>query len=609
MANIRNGFHSFITTELVDNILFQRNNFYYFLGKIDPWEDNDTVPDEAPDTEESDLATRDNILYIRKVNPTETSIVTKSFTWEIGTVYDQWDHTQEMKGKPFYCINSEYNVYKCLNNNNGAPSTTTPSLVGLAPFQTSDGYVWKYMYNVPSFKRSKFLSNALVPVQKALTDGFYNRGAVEQVVVVDGGINYTSSPQTFITVTPTNGGSGAILIPIVSSTPGADSITSVIIKNGGTGYTTAPTLVVSSNPEGTGRYGNPKAVLKAVVHLGVIVNVTIEDPGVDYLADTSTTITVVGDGTGAIFSPVVSNGSVVDVVVENPGQDYSFLELTVTGAGTGAKLRPVLSVSDFISDQASIEQSAEPGAIYAIKVTIPGNNYDGLTTVTIKGDGTGATAVPILQGGTIQKINIVTPGTGYTYVDVEIKNPNRDLPNTYLDAEAYAILPPPKGHGYDAVNELYGDTVAVYTQLKDDESLTTIGQDYRQYGILVNPQIIGTNKKASNDKYFIMFDINFNITDNIIEDTILTFNNVRYMVVKKSGLNVKLQQLSLTLKPVSNGDMFYYKADPNTKFTVTSVVSIPTVNKYSGDMLYVQNLEPFTPTKEQLLSFRTYITL
>lgn len=605
MANIRNGFHSFITQELVDNILFQKNNFYYFLGKIDPWPDGET-PLINIDTEESDLSSRDGILYIRKVNPTETTIVTKSFIWENGAVYDQWDHTQEMKGKPFYCINSDYNVYKCLSNNNGAPSTDRPSGMSLLPFTTSDGYIWKYMYNVPSFKRNKFLSNDLIPVQKALTDGFYNRGAVEQIVVADGGTGYIDVQQTTITISG-GGGTGAVLIPIVSKETG--TILDVIIQNAGSGYSTAPTLTLVSNPAGTGIYGNSAAKLRAIVHSGNIVNVTIEDPGIDYPADTSTTIVAIGDGTGAIFSPVVSGGVIIDVIVENPGQDYSFIELTVIGEGSGAVLNPVLAVSDFISNQAAVEQSADPGAIYAIKVTESGNNYDGLTTVTIEGDGTGATAVPVIVSGVIQKIDMTTYGTGYTYANVVIYNPNRELPNDYIDAEAYAILPPSKGHGYDAVNELYGDTMAVYTQLKDDEELTMIQQNYRQYGILVNPRLVGNNKRATNEKYFIMFDVNFNNTTGITPDTILISNNVKYRVVQKIGLNVKLQQLSLTLKPVSSGNSFYYEGDEGTLFVVTSVVSFPTVNKYSGDMLYVQNLEPFTPSEEQLLSFRTYITL
>lgn len=604
MPHIRNGFHSFITKELVDNVLFQRSNFYYFLGKINPWVGN-VVPVDNLNTEQVDMEVRDNIFYIRKVKPTETTIVAKSFSWKSGEIYDHWDHTIEMKGKPFYCITSDYNVYKCLNNNNGVVSTVKPTGNSLFPFTTADGYIWKYMYNVPSFKRNKFLSVDVVPVQKSLTDGFYNRGAVEEIVVANGGAGYVDAQQTTISVG--GPGTGAVLIPIVSKQTGA--ILDVRIQNAGTGYATAPVLTLNSTPQGSGIYGNVSAVLEAVVHSGSIVNVVIKDPGIGYAADTSTTISVVGDGTGAIFSPVVSGGVITDVIVENPGQDYTFLNLTINGAGTGAILNPVLSVSDFLSDQAAVEQAAERGAIYAIKVTTNGNNYDNNTIVTVTGDGTGCTAVPVIAGGGVQKITITSPGTGYTYANVVIYNPNREFPNEYINAVAYAILPPEGGHGYDAVKELYGDTIAIYTQLKDDASLTAIAQDYRQYGILANPLSLSDNKRVSNDSYLIMHDVNFNNTTNITLDTILISNNVKYRVVKKAGVNVKLQQLSLIYKPIAVSDVFYYEASPGVQYIVSSIISIPVVNKYSGDLLYAQNLEPFLPSSEQLISFRTYITL
>ena len=574
------------------------------MSKVDPW-DNGSTPPEIVNSDGEDTTVRDNMVYLRKVKPTETTLVTKSFTWTSNTVYSQWDHTQEMKGLPFYCITNDYNVYKCLFNNHGAESTVEPTGNSLLPFTTADGYIWKYMYNVPSFKRDKFLTADAMPVQKALTDGFYNLGAVEEVSVVNGGSGYTDVQQTGIAVT--GDGTGAILTPIVSKETG--TILDVRIDDGGSGYTTA-TLSVSSVPDGTGIYGNASAVLTPVIYNGSIVNVAIEDPGVNYAADTTTTITVTGDGSGAIFNPVVSDGVITDVIVENPGQDYTFLSLTVTGTGSGAVLQPVLAASDFLSDQAAVEQAAVIGPIYAIEVTEAGNNYDELTTVTIEGDGTGCTAEAVLNpGGGIQYINVLTPGTGYTYANVVIDNPNRDLPNDYTDAEAYVILPPAKGHGFDAVQELYGDTLALYTQLKDDTDLSDLAQDFRQYGILINPVGLADNKRVTKEIYFVLFDVNLSSVSGITVDTVMICNNVKYKVISISGLSVKLQQMSSSYVPLSVSDALYYEADPGTTYVVSAVNSFPVVDKYSGELVYVQNLEAFTPTEEQLLSFRTYITL
>lgn len=602
MSQIRSEFHSTIALGFIDSIYYQRSNFFYFLGKINPWTNDASVPSSPDKTVANDVEIRDNIIYIRQISPNEITLVTQNYTWESGVVYDQWDHTIIMEGKPFYCVNSDYNVYKCLNNNNGAASTEEPTGQSLIQFTTSDGYMWKYMYNIPSFKRRKFLSSQFLPVQKALSDGFYSRGAVEQVSVISGGTGYTSSPQ--VTITITGDGSGAVLVPIISNVDG--SIIDVRIEDGGTGYTIASLDIVSVS--GSGAYGNPTAIVTAIMYNGSIVNVTIEDPGQYYPADVTTSILVQGDGSGAAFTPVVSAGSIIDVVVDNPGSGYSYIDLIVQGTGSGAELQAVLAASDFLSDQALVEQSAVDGAIYSIVVTNPGNNYTTNSTVTIEGDGTGCTAEIVLNGSTIEKINVLTNGSGYTYANVIIGDPNRNLPNDYIDAEAYAILPPIGGHGYNAVKELYSNSMCIFTQLKDDSELILLNQDFRQYGILVNPTILSTYQRATEDIYFITFKVTLNNILDIVVDDIIICNDTYYRVAVISGLQVELQQLCRLYKNVSVGDSFYKPTTPEIQYVVSSVDQSPEVDKYSGSLVYTTNAEPFILTNEQLVSIRTYIT-
>lgn len=603
MSQIRSEFHSNIALDFIDNIYYERSNFYYYLGKINPWTSDSDVPSTPDKTVANDVEIRDNMVYIRRISPNEVTLVTKNFTWELGTVYDQWDHTLVMENRPFYCVNSDYNVYKCLNNNNGAISTIEPTGTSLLTFETADGYVWKYMYNIPSFKRRKFLSSQFLPVQKALSDGFYSRGAVEQVSIIDGGTGYTSSPQVAIDIT--GDGTGAVIIPVISNVTG--SIIDIRIENPGENYTYADLEVVAVS--GTGLYGNPAAVVKAVVYDGEIVNVTLEDPGTGYPADVSTSIIVQGDGTDASFTPVVSSGTIVGVVVDNPGTGYSYMDLIVQGTGTGAELQAILGASDFLSDQALVEQSAIDGAIYTIIVTNPGNNYTLNSNVSIVGDGTGCTAELILTPeGTIDKINVLTTGSGYTYADVIITDPNRLLPNDYIDAVAYAICPPIGGHGFNAPKELYANSMCIFTQLKDDDELILLNQDYRQYGILVNPSDLATFKRAKEDIYFITFKITLNNILNINIDDLLICDSVYYRVVGISGMQVELQQLRRIYKDVEVGDIFYKPETPAVQYTVSTVDESPVVDKYSGNLIYITNAEPFIPTEEQLVSIRTYIT-
>jgi hypothetical protein len=58
--------------------------------------------------------------------------------------------------------------------------------------------------------------------------------------------------------------------------------------------------------------------------------------------------------------------------------------------------------------------------INRIDVLDPGYNYTSVPTVTILGNGVGATAIAIVEGGKIQRIDIVSPGTDYTQATVVI---------------------------------------------------------------------------------------------------------------------------------------------------------------------------------------------
>ena len=90
--------------------------------------------------------TEDNIRYMFYKN-----------TWTSGTVYDDFDDTQDIltTNSVVTVSNSEgdYEVFKCLENNNGGPSTQQPSFTGIDATSyeqifTGDGYVWKYLFTV-----------------------------------------------------------------------------------------------------------------------------------------------------------------------------------------------------------------------------------------------------------------------------------------------------------------------------------------------------------------------------------------------------------------------------------------------------------------------------
>jgi hypothetical protein len=596
---LKQEFHTNLASQFVKEVQLQKSNLYYYLGKASSW----GVPDFPPEsttalTLSNDSSIRENMLYMNKIMPNDVSLCANRYDWVTGTTYARWDDTVAMEDLNFYVVNTSFRVYKCLDNNGGVASTVEPSAGdGLEVFRAADGYVWKYMYSIPSFKQFKFTNSQYIPVQNAISDSFYNRGAVEDIIINAPGSGYSSASATTLSVS--GDGSGAVLIPVIDA---AGSIIRVKIVSGGSGYTTAPTIVIAG--AGTHKYpeNSGGAILTAIVSAGVIQSVLVVDPGISYVSNNSSTIAVKGDGSGAVLTPVVYAGGIVDVVIENNGTGYSYMILTVGGTGTGASLTANIGLNDTISDQSVVEQLAVAGGIYAAKVTTAGNGYDPLITpkITITGDGKGATALAIMSTGTLVGVKMLTFGSGYSYADFVVEAPTGGSPVT---ATVSAIKAPYYGHGYDAVNELGADVICISSVLSANSIISDINQDFRQYGVIKNPRQLYSNSFTSTSEALLAYKMTMLSTSGMASDMELrSANNYRYLVVKFDATTAYLQPLSGNNVPPLGS-----LSDGTTTWFATDLISSPAVNKYSGDILTVASEVPFKFTSEQSLALKTYI--
>lgn len=123
------------------------------------------------------------------------------------------------------------------------------------------------------------------------------------------------------------------------------------------------------------------------------------------------------------------------------------------------------------------------GKIYNAILTSGGSGYTSAPTVTITGDGTGATATATVIGGVVTAINITNNGSGYTLGELTITGGGG------TGATGYPIMSPGKAHGVDPVTELGGFYVAVTTRFEydDGDSDFIVGNDFRQVGLIKNP--------------------------------------------------------------------------------------------------------------------------
>ena len=183
------------------DVIAENDRYYVFVGKTDTWGTGDT-PEDPEDTRAYFADAHNNMLLAKKVTPGPNDIVymVHRYGWESGTVYTAYGDDVELYDyeedapKNFYVMTDEYNIYKCLFNNDGEPSTEKPTSTD--PYNSavevlSDGYIWKFMYQVPVMDRLRFLTSEYIPVRN-VSDGvnFDVNGVLESVVIQNAGAGY-----------------------------------------------------------------------------------------------------------------------------------------------------------------------------------------------------------------------------------------------------------------------------------------------------------------------------------------------------------------------------------------------------------------------------------
>jgi len=144
------------------------------------------------------------------------------------------------------------------------------------------------------------------------------------------------------------------------------------------------------------------------------------------------------------------------------------------------------------------------GDIEAINVTNGGSGYDALNqfiTVTVTGDGQGATGSITssqIVGGVIKDIVVTNAGNNYTYANVVVNaytsSNMKFLATNTTPVTAIAPTSPVGGHAYDPISELGCSNIMFAVEFNGTENgvIPTAGVTYRQVGLLINPQVVGT---------------------------------------------------------------------------------------------------------------------
>jgi hypothetical protein len=151
-------------------------------GRTD-YEGTDAAPNTPADSMGREFYTFDDLVAAKRVQSSDVSFVIPRRNWTAGTIYDTYSHdigeyttgstsvrktsssgATTLFDSTFYVLSSARNVYKCLDNNNGATSTDEPTGVSTSVITTTDSYKWKFMYTLSAAQQANFLSTDFMAV-------------------------------------------------------------------------------------------------------------------------------------------------------------------------------------------------------------------------------------------------------------------------------------------------------------------------------------------------------------------------------------------------------------------------------------------------------------
>lgn len=365
---------------------------YFFIGRNQSYADDNSPPTPVNSTANVEYTPWREMIGSKRVQASDVSHVIPRYDWTSGTVYDQYDDqdTNLIESDDFYVMTDDYNVYKCLFNNDGGSSTTKPTGTSTSNFATADGYIWKYMYTISTSNALKFLTSDYMPVQTLISDDGTNQwdvqaaatdGAIEIIKVTNGGSGYFSGNTT---VTITGDGTGATANVTTDAEPG--EITKITITNAGSGYTSA---TVSISGDGSSATATPIISPKgghganAIEELGgkyVLLNVRLD-------GSESNTITTDNDfrQVGLIRDPY-EYGTTDRALSTNYRQTYRYTLGGVSGTFTQDE-----SVSDGSNTALVVEYDATNSYLFTLKPL----TLDFANAATLTGSSSNATATII----------------------------------------------------------------------------------------------------------------------------------------------------------------------------------------------------------------------
>jgi hypothetical protein len=277
------------------------------------------------------------MIAAKRVTSSDVTFAVARNNWTSGIQYTPYtDSNASLYTSNFFVVTDDFNVYKVIDNNNNALSTVKPSSTGTSIFTTSDGYRWKFMYNITPADVLKFTTTNFIPAKQLDSDdgslqfdvqAAASNGAIDFIDVTSAGSGYLFATGTFSNV------DSSTIVKLTSASTTDDSyVGSTVYVSGGTG----------------------SGQLREIVDYQGNINKATVNAAFSPVPDTSSTyivgpkVTITGDGQGALayanvalpaLSSATVGNTVNQVVMIDTGSNYSKFNVTISANsshGTGA---------------------------------------------------------------------------------------------------------------------------------------------------------------------------------------------------------------------------------------------------------------------------------
>ncbi len=272
-AIVTDQFRILNANNFVENIESSSNSYYVFLGLSNPtqvgfgrtadWNTNTPSP---VDNFNNISHVSDTMIFGKRVTSVNVRRLVRRIDWAQGTRYEMYRHdysvtspspitqSSRLYDANYYVMNSNYNVYICIDNGSSGISTTgnasqdEPTFTDLEPSragESGDGYIWKYLFTVSPSDIIKFDSTEYISVPNNWStstdsqiqsvrengDSTVNNNQIKKVYIENRGSGYSGGLGQEVSILG-DGTGGKVSLDVVSG-----KITNAVVSSGGKNYT------------------------------------------------------------------------------------------------------------------------------------------------------------------------------------------------------------------------------------------------------------------------------------------------------------------------------------------------------------------------------------